>query len=138
MKLDQLAREEGAGFVITPSRRTDAEARAVIRDFARRQPQTWLWDGQNDNPYFGILALSDALIVTEDSVSMVSEALVTGKPVATVPLEGHARRHKIFIDNLRAKGAITRFEGNLPPAPRVMIPNATERAADAVLGLLGK
>ena len=137
-KLERLARDDGAGFVITPSRRTDEDALAVIRDFARRQPQTWLWDGQNDNPYFGILGLSDALIVTEDSVSMVSEALVTGKPLATVPLEGHARRHKMFIDNLRTKGAITRFDGTLPHASGVMLPNATERAADAVLGLVGK
>ena len=135
-KLERLARDSGAGFVITPSRRTDHEALAVIRHFASRQPNTWLWDGQNDNPYFGILGLSNALIVTEDSVSMVSEALVAGKPVATVPLEGHARRHKLFIDNLIAKGAITPFNGTLPPAPVVTIANATLRAADAVRDLL--
>jgi mitochondrial fission protein ELM1 len=68
---------------------------------------------------------------------MVSEALVAGKPVATVPLEGHARRHKLFIDNLRAKGAITRFDGTLPPPSNVIIPNATQHAADAVRDLLG-
>ena len=135
-KLEQLARDTGAGFVITPSRRTDHEALAVIRDFASRQSNTWLWDGQNENPYFGILGLSDALILTEDSVSMVSEALFAGKPVATVPLVGNARRHKLFIDNLMAKGAITRFDGTLPPASGVTIPNATLRAADAVRALL--
>lgn len=136
-KLEHLARETGAGLAITPSRRTDENALAVMRDFALRQSDTWLWDGQHDNPYFGILGLSDALIITEDSVSMVSEALVAGKPVATVPLEGHARRHKLFIDNLRAKGAITRFDGTLPPPSNVIIPNATQHAADAVRDLLG-
>jgi uncharacterized protein len=136
-KLEHLARDTGAGFVITPSRRTDESALTVIRDFASRQHNIWMWDGQNDNPYFGILGLSDALIVTEDSVSMVSEALVAGKPVATVSLEGHARRHKLFIDNLRAKGAITRFDGSLPPASSVTLPNATQHAADAVRDLLG-
>ena len=135
-KLKHLAHVTGAGFVITPSRRTDHEALAVIRDFASRQSNTWLWDGQNENPYFGILGLSDALILTEDSVSMVSEALFAGKPVATVPLVGNARRHKLFIDNLMAKGAITRFDGTLPPASGVTIPNATLRAADAVRALL--
>jgi len=136
-KLERLARETSAGFAITPSRRTDQHALAVMRDFALRQPNTWLWDGENDNPYFGILGLSDALIVTEDSVSMVSEALIAGKPVATVPLEGHARRHKLFIDNLRAKGAVTRFDGTLPPTSNVTLPNATLRAAGAVRDLLG-
>jgi mitochondrial fission protein ELM1 len=35
-----------------------------------------------DNPYAGILALADALLVTADSVAMLSEACATGKPVA--------------------------------------------------------
>ena len=33
------------------------------------------------NPYPGILAIADAVIVTSDSVNMASEAASTGKPV---------------------------------------------------------
>ena len=33
------------------------------------------------NPYPGILAMADAVIVTSDSINMVSEAASTGKPV---------------------------------------------------------
>jgi hypothetical protein len=37
--------------------------------------------GAADNPYLGFLALADSIIVTGDSVSMLIEACVTGKPV---------------------------------------------------------
>jgi len=38
-------------------------------------------DQNQPNPYPGVLALADTLIVTSDSVNMVSEAASTGKPV---------------------------------------------------------
>ena len=37
--------------------------------------------GDPDNPYFGILALADAFIVSSDSVAMLSEAAATGRDV---------------------------------------------------------
>jgi hypothetical protein len=38
-----------------------------------------------DNPYFGFLALADEIIVTGDSISMLTEASATGKPVFIFP-----------------------------------------------------
>ena len=52
------------------------------------KPFGTLWDETGDNPYFGILALADRLIVTAESISMISEALATGRPVHVLPLEG--------------------------------------------------
>jgi hypothetical protein len=48
----------------------------------------WQANGEA-NPYFGILTLSDELIVTADSVSMLSEACATGKPVYMADLGGY-------------------------------------------------
>ena len=47
-----------------------------------------------ENPYFGMLALADAFVVTADSMSMLTEACATGKPVHIFDLgEGeHAMR----------------------------------------------
>ena len=42
-----------------------------------------VWDGQGDNPYFGMLALADLIVVTQDSVSMISEAAATTAPTAS-------------------------------------------------------
>lgn len=133
--LETLQHQTGATFYITPSRRTEAEAAECFKAFAERSRSIIYWSGDGDNPYLGILAHADALIVTEDSVSMVSEALATGKPVATFPLEGVSKRHGEFIERLRAKGAITRFDGTFPIAARTIVPNATLLAAEAVNAL---
>ncbi len=38
----------------------------------------------------GMLALAETIIVTNDSVNMMSEAHATGKPLYILPLPGHA------------------------------------------------
>lgn len=77
-----LARERGGSLLITTSPRT---ADAVTRVFAGElgvPTHFYAWQpGAADNPYFGYLALADAFIVTADSVSMLSEACATGKPL---------------------------------------------------------
>lgn len=134
--LTSLAKDNGASFIITPSRRTDLHVVERFKEFAQAMPNVTLWDGTGDNPYFGMLALCDGLIVTEDSVSMVSEAIASGKPVATIPLEGHAPRHIAFIENLLEKGAITRFNGTFPLASPITLPDYTQLAAERVKRLL--
>jgi hypothetical protein len=47
----------------------------------------WAQDSADENPYLGILSLSDKIVVTSDSVSMISEAVSTGKPVCIYDLE---------------------------------------------------
>ena len=95
----------------------------------------FLWDGEGDNPYFGILALSDRLVVTGDSVSMVSEAAASGRPVAVFDLGGGAR-HQRFLGNLLERGLVSRLDGSpWPQAPEGPV-NATPFAAEAVLRLL--
>ena len=87
--LVQAARESGGSLAVTPSRRTGKENERILRELLRSVP-TFFWDGASDNPYLGILALSDAIVVTSDSVSMASEASATGKPlyVFSVGAEG--------------------------------------------------
>ena len=61
----------------------------------------------------GILALADVIVVTEDSVSMTSEALATGKPVYDVRLPGYSARLRRFQDDLIAEGYTRPFTGAL-------------------------
>jgi hypothetical protein len=78
----------GDGSIIaTTSSRTPTVA---VDELARRLPEAalWRWDPNAENPYFGILAWADALLVTGDSIAMVSEAVATGKPVRIVDLGG--------------------------------------------------
>ncbi|WP_210164951.1 mitochondrial fission ELM1 family protein [Afifella pfennigii] len=103
----------GARILVTPSRRTEERVADSLRAAFGEKDWYWQWDGRGDNPYFGMLALADRLVVTADSVSMVSEALATGRPVNLLPLNGKSKRHDAFIANLGQRGlvAVTGPEG---------------------------
>ena len=72
-----------------------------------------LWDGTGDNPYFAFLALADAIVVTADSVNMVTEAAGTGKPVYVQALPGRSTRLARFHRLMQERGATRPFEGRL-------------------------
>ena len=99
-------------LIITPSRRTSPEALRVLKEALANVPY-FLWDGQGDNPYFGILGLADFLVVTCDSVNMVSEAASTGKPVYVVDLPGGSEKFGRFHRALREDGITRPFTGKL-------------------------
>jgi hypothetical protein len=110
-QLATLARD-GAGLMITTSRRTDpAAARILAETLAGLGAE--IWDGKGDNPYFGMLALADAILVTRDSVSMTSEAAFTGKPVHVIDLDGTSRRIELFHAHMERRGCTRRFRGTL-------------------------
>lgn len=111
-RLAALVREQGVGMLITTSRRTGAENEAILKDALAGLP-VFIWDGSGPNPYFGMLALADALIVTSDSVAMVSEAASTGKPVHVIDLPGNAPKFQRFHDLLRQSGITRPFLGRL-------------------------
>lgn len=80
-KLRGLQAETGGTLLITTSRRTPAEVVQVLE--RELPPPCWLYKvgDPGENPYFGLLALADAVVVTGDSVSMCSEACGTQGPV---------------------------------------------------------
>jgi len=111
-QLAHCAREMNASLIITPSRRTSSEALHMLKDALADVPY-FLWDGQADNPYFGILGLADFLVVTCDSVNMVSEAASTGKPVYVVDLPGGSDKFARFHRAMREDGITRSFTGKL-------------------------
>ena len=111
-KLVAMSRTTGAGIAMTLSRRTGADAEALLREKLAQVPSV-IWDGSGDNPYFGYLGLADHIVVTADSVSMVSEACSTGKPVYVVELEGGSPKFQRFHQGLRDDGITRQFNGVL-------------------------
>jgi uncharacterized protein len=107
-----LVRNHGAGLMVTASRRTGAENEAVLRDRLKGLSAE-IWDGSGANPYFGYLGLADAILVTGDSVSMVSEACATGKPVYVFDLEGGSDKFRRFHENMRERNFTRPFQGEL-------------------------
>ena len=108
-QLVALARS-GCGLAITTSRRTGEGMAALLRARLAGLP-AFIWDGSGDNPYFAMLALADAIIVTADSVNMVSEAAATGKPVHVVPLEGGSVKFARFHRAMEEAGITRPFRG---------------------------
>ncbi len=131
---DHQARS-GGGLAITPSRRTPPAVRARLMAAFAEDPHAFVWDLEGENPYAGILALADRLVVTTDSVSMVSEAVATGKPVELFDLE--FGRHRSFVQRLVDQGLATRLGGASAGQPRQRdAVDATALAAARVLGLI--
>jgi hypothetical protein len=90
-----------------------------------------VWDGSGENPYFAMLGLADVIVVTEDSVNMVTEAAGTGKPVYVQALQGRSARLARFHRLMQERGATRPFEGRLESWRYTPI-NDTELVAAAI------
>lgn len=113
--LERLAARQatdGGSFLVSVSRRTPAATVASLRQAFARFPGSF-WDGSGENPYAGFLAWADRIVVTPDSVNMLSEACATGKPVYTFaprPVTGKlARLHAA----LAASGHLRHLDDHL-------------------------
>jgi len=110
-KLDELSSSSApATFLISFSRRTTPEIRAAVGAWAERQ-SAWVWDEQGANPYLGLLALADAVVVTSDSVNMAGEAASTGKPIYVFTLAGRGPKFAAFHAGLAQTGATRPLAG---------------------------
>lgn len=118
--LRDLARSEHVSLLVTPSRRTGDANVAILRNMLADVP-AFVWDGAGANPYYGILGLADQLIVTCDSVNMISEACASGRPVQIYNLPGGSRKFAYFKRLLRERGLARDFSGKLETfsAPRI-------------------
>jgi mitochondrial fission protein ELM1 len=135
--IDELetVRLAGASFAITASRRTPDDVRELFARHFSSKRRAWMWNMEGDNPYLGLLALADRLVVTSDSVTMVSEALATRRPVEVFDLEA-GRRHAIFLEGLLSQGLVRRLGQVEEALPRACPVNVASLAADAVRRLL--
>lgn len=131
--------ETGGSAVVTPSRRTGPEGIALFRERLAGRPVE-IWDGSGVNPYFAYLAVADALLVSADSVSMVSEAAATGKPVHVFDLEarsggrGNAKFAR-FHAEMQAAGITRPFAGRIETWS-YRPPDDTARAGAALRALV--
>ena len=96
-------------LMITTSRRTPE----MLTESLHKLPddRTFLWTGEGENPYPAILGHADAVLVSEDSVNMASEAATTGLPVHVFGVAGVAGKLRRFHQSLAARGAARTFTG---------------------------
>lgn len=136
-RVQAMKAASGGGLAVVPSRRTPEEVLALFADAARDDPDLWIWSREGDNPYLGVLALADRLVVTGDSVSMVSEALATPHPVEVFTPWLRSTQQR-FLAGLQTRGLIRLCDGAwTEPAPRPVV-DATAEAVAAVRRLLAE
>jgi len=128
-QLATMIRRDGVGVAVTPSRRTGPAVTRVLTE-ALAPVGGYVWDGSGDNPYFGMLALADAIVATVDSVSMVSEAVATEAPVLLAALPGRSRRNRLFMEVLLAEGRVRAFAGRYETWPVASLDDTPAAAAE--------
>lgn len=102
--------QEGGSVMLTFSRRTPEDAKAILASRLRSLPGM-IWDGEGPNPYFAFLAAADFILVTEESTNMTTEAASTGKPVFILKMEGESLKFRLYHEELERLGAARPFGG---------------------------
>jgi mitochondrial fission protein ELM1 len=109
-----IARDRGGSLLVTTSGRTPRAAVKALRSNLSVPYELFEWSAEAaDNPYYAYLAVADAIIVTGDSISMLTEACATRKPVYIFDLgEGAlsmrlSGRHRIWAGTV--SGGDVRF-----------------------------
>jgi len=104
---------------ITTSRRTPAHAVARFRAFAETYgARFWANEAQDGpNPYLAMLHYCDAVLVTEDSTNMITDAAWFGKPGHLLKLDGGSSKFDRLHQGFFAKHATRWFKGQIARWP---------------------
>jgi len=99
----------GGSVLATTSRRTGAAAGQAVEEALKAVPHRLHgWGDTGPNPYPGFLAWADVVVVTGDSVSMISEALATPAPLFIAETT-EAPRHRALWRSLYEAGQARPF-----------------------------
>jgi mitochondrial fission protein ELM1 len=148
--MNRLAAGECIRWLVSTSRRTGAAAERILRgslDPAHLAHTIW-WSENPEKRLPALLGSAEAVFVTQDSVTMVTEALASGKPVVVVaPAVVRFPAGSFlpdYFDRLSRQGLFRRCEasriGNLSAADFAAPPDTAayeDQLADALLKRLG-
>ena len=99
--------QHGGSVLATTSRRTPpAVAQALLTAFQDIPSVIWSDGGDGPNPYAGLLGWADRVVVTPDSVNLLSEACATRVPVGVLLPSSVQGRMARFQGHLRETGRL--------------------------------
>ena len=136
-RLEHWLATSGGSLLVVGSRRTPPALAALSRAYWADTPGLrWFDAGDGANPFAGALAWADRIVVSPDSVNMVSEACATHAPVYVAEPGRATGRVKVFLDELLRRGRI-RALGKRPEPFEVQPLRETARVAAEVRARLG-
>ena len=119
--MTELARREGIRWLLTTSRRSGLGLEELLRDLLPPDilaDAVW-WGREPAKKLAAFMGASEKLWATQDSVSMVTEAVATGKPVIVIyPVDVRFPLTSFmpgYLDNLEKLGMILRLPMNAVP-----------------------
>jgi mitochondrial fission protein ELM1 len=106
--LGKKIKESGGTLLVSSSRRTNSDCVSKIKSNLSENNYFFEWTPDAVlNPYYGFLALSDLIIITGESISMICEALTLKKSVLVyMPEESLDSKHKDFCRSLMEKNLV--------------------------------
>ena len=120
----KAVKKTGGSVAVTTSPRTAPESSKALRDaLAELLPpdtKVFFYDYKasegKDNPYMGLLARSQRVLLTDDSMSMASDVIAAGKPLFVFPREktfseaneiiDKSNSHQKYLHFLKDKGYV--------------------------------
>ncbi len=108
-------RSEGGSVLVLASRRTPGAVIAVLRERLAGIPGVvWSSDEEGINPYPAAMGWADRLVVTPDSINMLSEACAVGCPVQTLVTGPLPDKFARFHRALREAGLLHDLDETTP------------------------
>lgn len=104
---------QGYSLMISTSRRTPDWAIADYKRLESDHDHIWLYTDGTPNPYFAFLGGAEAILVTEESTNMLTEACAIGKPVYRLMMDGKAGKFEALYAALAQRCGVKRFDGVL-------------------------
>jgi hypothetical protein len=122
-----LAEARGGSLLVTTSRRTGPAAEAALAEALAVRPHFLHCYGRGGaNPYPGLLGVADAVVVTGDSASMMTEATATGRPSFVFDLRPPPDKLGRLVARLRELGHLRPLGAAWPETvPPPLLPQIT-------------
>ncbi|MCH9644338.1 MAG: mitochondrial fission ELM1 family protein [Gammaproteobacteria bacterium] len=115
-QIKKISKAHPGTILLSTSRRTGQQNRELLTKQLAHEKDIKVINEDSDIPYTSILSLSQHILVSNDSVSMISEACATGKPVYLLRLPQYnenKRKNAQFINKLMQLGYVRYFNGQL-------------------------
>ncbi len=140
-----LAKKYRIRWLLTTSRRTDPTHEAYLSTLLQHQKEVAhavYFNSKPEKIMQGYLGVAERIFCTEDSTSMVSEAVITGKPVTTLSSQKKQinKGHAAVIDRFAQKQHIQRSKisqlGIFQPQEASFKPVDTQKGYEEIISVL--